>query len=187
MSSLAVYAYQYRGLQRGRTREQQRIQSILVAHTCSSVSRHRLALAACRLFFSTNDTPLLPPLPPQPPPPPLAHPPFPLPELARPVLAPSPGQSILFFRRRRAPEGVGVLVRFSPPSTESEAAPVFDEDPLLPDPRKLRRWRREVTTVGILVGSTVGACPQLSAQRRYSRPRGWMRGFKEVLTNKLST
>lgn len=144
-----------------RTRQHERTQNLL-RHTCSSVSRCRLALAACRLFFSTNETPLLPPLPPQPPPLLLVDPRFPPPELARPLLAPSPGPSNLFFDRRRTPEGAGMPVRFSLPSTETEADPVCDEDPFLPAPRKLWPWRRGAAIVGTLIGWMVGAYPRQS-------------------------
>jgi len=137
---------------RDRTRKHERNLNLL-RHTCSSVRRRWLALAACRLFFSTNEMPLLSPLLLQPPPP----------ELARPVLSlfSGPSSLSLFFRRRRIPEDVRVLVTFSLPSTETEADPACDEDLFLPAPRKLRPRRRGVAAVGTLIGWMVFACPQL--------------------------
>lgn len=140
------------------------------------MSRCRLALAACRLFFNTNETPLLPPLPPQPPPPLLpAYPPFAPPELARPLLVPSPGPSDLFFNRR-TPEEAGVLVRVSLPSKQEEADPVYDTDRFLPAPRKLLTVAARRSGIGDFHWLGCRRWSMISASPHgILKPSGWMR------------
>ena len=123
--------------------EQLNVKASYSSSTCSSVSRRR-ALAACLLFLTTKETPLLPlPLPAHPvSPPPLLPPPLPVHPLSPLPLAPSRPPKIIPLL---IPVALGLLLALHATEVEPDAATEgrLLEGPLLPSPWNLLRGCRQ--------------------------------------------